>query len=142
RLPGRAGWAVNFPILTAIVAVPVVGAVGALLTPRSRPEIARGIGLIVSMATATLAGVMLWNFATHTAGYQFVERHDWFPSLGVRYLMGVDGISLFMVVLTALLFPLSLLASASVQSRVKQYVAFMLLLEAGILGVFVSLDLI
>jgi NADH-quinone oxidoreductase subunit M len=133
---------VNFPILSAIVLVPVIGAVASFLTPRSRPELARAIGLLFSMATATLAGFMLYKFATHTAGYQFVERHDWFPSLGVRYLMGVDGISLFMVVLTALLFPLAFLASASVQSRLKLYVAFMLMLEAGILGVFVSLDLI
>jgi len=132
----------DFPILTAIVITPVVGALFAMLTPRTRPEIARAIGILVSVATAALCGALLVKFHTHVGGYQFVEQHRWFPSLGVRYIMGVDGISLFMVVLTGLLFPLSLLASQSVHERLKLYVAFMLLLEAGILGVFLSLDLI
>ena len=79
---------------------------------------------------------MLWNFQTGHAGYQFVESERWMGSLGVKYVVGVDGISLFMIVLTALLFPIGLLASAKLTKRVKAFTAWMLLLEAALIGVF------
>jgi NADH-quinone oxidoreductase subunit M len=132
----------SFPLLTFVVATPAAGAVAALVSPGRRPEIARAIGFVTTIATAAFAGYLLWHFAPHRAGYQLVEEHRWFGTLGAKYILGVDGISLFMVVLTALLFPMALLGSASVTSRVKAYTVFMLLLEAGILGVFLSLDLI
>ena len=85
---------------------------------------------------------MLWHFQTGRAGYQFVESERWMGDLGVSYVVGVDGISLFMIVLTALLFPIGLLASAKLTVRVKAFTAWMLLLEAALLGVFLALDLI
>ena len=85
---------------------------------------------------------MLWHFQTGRAGYQFVESERWMGSIGVKYVVGVDGISLFMIVLTALLFPIGLLASAKLTDRVKAFTAWMLLLEAALLGVFLALDLI
>ena len=132
---------IDFPILTAIILTPVVGALVVAVTPKGRPELARAAGLVSALATAAFAGYMLWEFQTK-AGYQFVESHEWIPNLGSRYLLGVDGISLFMVVLTALLFPIALLASTSIEERVKSYTVWMLALEAGILGVFLSIDLL
>jgi NADH-quinone oxidoreductase subunit M len=72
---------------------------------------------------------------------QFLERIPWMPSFGIEYIVGVDGISLFLVLLTTLLMPIAILASWSVQDRVKEYLVFMLLLETGMLGAFVALDL-
>jgi NADH-quinone oxidoreductase subunit M len=132
----------SFPILTALTVLPAAGAVLVLLISKQRIEVVRSVGLAVSVFTAGLAGYLLWDFQTGTADYQFVEDHRWIESIGVRYIMGVDGISLFMVALTALLFPLALLASAKIDVDVKAYTALMLLLEAGVIGVFVSLDLI
>src|SRR6185295_18636684 len=73
---------------------------------------------------------------------QFVERRPWIPAWGISYHLGVDGLSLWLVLLTTFLTPLCLLGSwTSVKKRVREFVAFMLLLEAGMLGVFVALDL-
>ena len=84
---------------------------------------------------------LLYDFDRGDAGYQFVSSHAWMGPLGVRWTVGVDGISLFMVALTALLIPIGLLASANI-SRAKSFIAWMLLLEAGLIGVFLALDLI
>jgi NADH-quinone oxidoreductase subunit M len=131
----------EFPLLTYIVLTPLVGAILVALVPGRRPELVRAVGYVATAATAGFVGYLLWHFETGTAGYQFVEDHRWVGSLGIRYLLGVDGISLFMVALTALLFPLGLLASASIE-RVKAFTAWMLVLEAALLGVFLALDLV
>ncbi len=133
---------VGFPILTAIIVTPLAGAVAVVLSPGRRPEAARAIGFATTAATAGFVGWLLWQFQAGRAGYQFVESHAWYRELGVRYIVGVDGISLFMVALTAVLFPLGLLGSASITERVKAFTAWMLLLEAALMGVFLGLDLI
>ena len=112
------------------------------LIPAARVEAARAVGYATTAATLGLSLWMLWHFQTGRAGYQFVESERWMGSIGVKYVVGVDGISLFMIVLTALLFPIGLLASAKLTNRVKAFTAWMLLLEAALLGVFLSLDLI
>ena len=132
----------DFPILSAIIATPALGALVVLFLPGRRPEVVRAVGYAATAATLGLAGWLLWNFKTGHAGYQFVESERWISSLGVRYVVGVDGISLFMVVLTALLFPIGLLASAKITERTKAFTAWMLLLEASLMGVFLGLDLI
>ncbi len=132
----------DFPILTAIVFTPAVGALVALAVPGRRDEYVRVVGLIFSVATLGLAGHLLVEFETGTAAFQFAESHTWIRELGVSYSLGVDGISLFMVALTALLFPVTFFASLSVTKNLKAYTFFMLTLEAGILGVFLSLDLV
>ena len=93
----------GFPILTAIILTPFVGALVAMLTPRRRPEYVRIVGFVATAATLGFAGALLYSFHTHAAGYQFVENTSWMGTLGVRYHLGVDGISLFMIMLTALL---------------------------------------
>jgi NADH-quinone oxidoreductase subunit M len=85
---------------------------------------------------------MLYEFDAGKPGLQFVEQYDWFGDTGVSYLVGVDGVSVFMVVLTALVFPLGLLASARLDVRVKAYTFWFLILETSIMGIFLAIDLI
>jgi NADH-quinone oxidoreductase subunit M len=133
----------HFPILTVIIAVPFAGALITLFMPAHRPEIAKAIGYATTAITFGFAAWLLWNFSTKTVGFQFETNRPWIPALGVRYIVGVDGISIFMVAVTALLFPLGLLASEKyIEHRVKAYIAWFLLLEGAIMGIFLSLDLI
>jgi NADH-quinone oxidoreductase subunit M len=131
----------GFPILTAIIVTPILGALIVLCTPSRRPEIARAVGYMASTATLGFAGWLLWHFDT-VAGFQFVETNRWFDALGVGYIVGVDGFSIFMVVVTAALFPIGLLASARMDERIKAYTFWFLLLEGAIMGIFLALDLI
>ena len=131
----------DFPILTALIVTPLLGAVIAVLMPSRRPEYTRIVGYLASIATLGLGVYLLVDFGTRTHGYQFVESHRWMGELGVRYILGVDGISLFMVALTALLFPIGLLASADI-ARPKAFTVWMLILESALIAVFLSLDLV
>jgi NADH-quinone oxidoreductase subunit M len=131
----------GFPLLTAIIVMPFAGAVLALLVPSRRPEVVRIVGYLASIATLGFVLYLLADFSTSAHGYQYVESHSWMRELGTRWLVGVDGISLFMVALNALLFPLGLLASHKLQNP-KSFVFWMLLLEGALMGVFLALDLI
>ena len=130
-----------FPVLTAMILVPVAGALLAMLMPKRRPDYARIIGYVAMMITFGMAMFLLLNFKTSQHGYQFFEQHGWIKSLGVTFNFGIDGIALFMVVLTALLFPIGLLASANVDKG-RAFTVWMLLLEMSVIGVFVARDLI
>ncbi|MFZ4583642.1 MAG: NADH-quinone oxidoreductase subunit M [Acidimicrobiia bacterium] len=131
----------SFPILSVLIFTPIVGALVILCTSDRRPDLARALGIAFSMATLGLAAWLLFEFSARTAGFQFTETHTWFQDLGVDYRLGVDGISVFMVVLNALLFPIGLLASFN-EPRTKQFFVWMLVLEGAVMGVFLSLDLI
>jgi NADH-quinone oxidoreductase subunit M len=131
----------SFPILTAIIVTPIIGAVLVLCTPANRPELARAVGYLATAATLGFALYLLWHFKS-IGTFQFVEENRWFDSLGVGYIVGVDGFSIFMVVVTALLMPIGLLASAQLDHRVKAYTFWFLLLEGAIMGIFLALDLI
>jgi NADH-quinone oxidoreductase subunit M len=130
-----------FPLLTALLLVPAAGAVITLLVPGRRPELTRVVGYVTSAATFGLAVYLLVQFDTKHTGYQFGSSHQWMPALGIRWTLGVDGISLFMVALTALLIPVSFLASAELE-KPKSFTFWMLLLEMSVIGVFISLDAI
>ena len=134
-------------ILSLIVFLPLVGALVILLGGGSgdRPDregLVRTVALAVSLLTFGLT-LLLWaRFDPTSADYQFVERHAWIPAFGIQYFLGVDGISLFLVVLTGFLTPLALLSSwDSVHKNVKMFAFFLLALETSMLGVFVALDL-
>jgi NADH-quinone oxidoreductase subunit M len=128
----------DFPLLTFLVFLPAIGAIVAMLTPTRRPELARATGYATSVATFGVAVFLLTQFDT-VAGYQLVESHQWISALGVNWTLGVDGISLFMVALSALLFPIGILASAKIPNA-KAFIVWMLLLESAMLGVFLALD--
>ncbi len=131
----------GFPLLTALILFPAAGAVATLLVPRRRPELTRVVGYVTSAATLGLALYLLVQFDTGHAGYQFVSQHVWMKALGIEWILGVDGISLFMVALTTLLVPIGLLASAEVDNP-KAFTFWMLLLEMAVIGVFLALDTI
>ena len=130
----------SLPVLTFMVLIPVAGALAVAFTSRSRPELTKYWALLASAASGALSLFVLVEFETGEAGYQFVDRHDWIESLGISWSVGVDGISLFLVVLTGILFPLAFLA-VKIDHDAKAYYAWMLLLMAGVMGVFVALDL-
>jgi NADH-quinone oxidoreductase subunit M len=130
----------NFPYLTSLVLVPAIGAGLVALVPRSRPEISRVLSIVVSVAVAVLTIVTLFHFRTGDGGFQLVSSHRWISTWGISWKLGIDGISLFLVVLTGVLFPIAL-AGPAVHHDVKAYGAWILLLEAGCIGVFLALDL-
>jgi len=134
----------HFPILTSLVALPLAGAL-LLLFLRDEPEhegLVRNIALVVSVLVFAET-LLLWSrFDPASADFQFVERHAWIPSFGISYFVGVDGISLFLLVLTGFLTPLALLGSwESVHKKTRTFCMFVLLLESAMMGVFISLDL-
>lgn len=131
----------DFPILSSIVWLPVASAAIVIGLPRRRPELVIPVAFALSLITLGLAGFLVVDFAVGDPGFQFVERTAISSDLGIDYHLGVDGISLFMVALTAFLLPLSILASTSVDHRPKELMAALFLLEASLIGVFLALDL-
>jgi NADH-quinone oxidoreductase subunit M len=132
-----------FPFLSVLILLPVAGALVVPFLSRDRAGQIKGWALLVSLVTLGVAGVMLSLFRSGTAEMQFVEQAPWFPGLGISYHLGADGISLLLVALTALLTPVAIGASwREMESRPKEYAVFLLLLEAGMIGAFVALDLI
>ncbi len=133
---------VSLPILTVLVVLPAAGAALLAAMPRTRPDLFKPAAVAVSAANAAVAVWMLADFATgaDAARFQYVERYDWLGGLGASWHLGVDGISLFLVALTALLFPLAI-AGIDAEHSPKPYYAWLLVLEAGCLGVFCALDL-
>jgi NADH-quinone oxidoreductase subunit M len=128
--------------LTVTTFLPLVGIPLLLFGVRMRDDVARSIALVVSVATFLVSLGVLGKFDGARSGFQLVEQATWVRSLGMHYLVGIDGVSLWMVLLTTFLFPLSILASWKVQTNVRLYMAAMLLLEAGVIGSFVALDLL
>jgi NADH-quinone oxidoreductase subunit M len=127
--------------LSVLLAVPVVGAGLLLLVPRRSSRALISLALIASVVNFLWSVKIFSAFDGNIGEMQFVERIPWMPSFGIDYIVGIDGISLFLVLLTTLLMPIAILASWSVKDRVKEYLIFMLLLETGMLGAFVALDL-
>ena len=140
----------TFPILSALWAVPVLGAIAILLLPASMRMTAKYGGLAVSLAVLGLAVVLATRFDPSGQRYQFVENRPWIESFGTGYILGVDGIALALVVLTAVLMPLLLIAGwndadAAPGSAVRWthgYVALMLAVEGMVLMSLVALDIL
>jgi NADH-quinone oxidoreductase subunit M len=130
----------GFPVLAALVAVPLVGALVLALIPRSRPDMHRLVAIVTSVSAGALGLWVLYNFRTGDPGFQFVVSHTWVEALDIKFYLGVDGISLFLVVLTGVLFPIALFAAKPDRDE-KGYYVWITLLEAGCLGVFLALDL-
>ena len=130
----------GFPLLTIITVLPAGAAVALTLVPKGRTELVKLIGIGAALVTAVLTGYLTYEFATGTPGFQFESRQVWIQSFGISWHLGVDGISLFLVLLTGLLFPLAMVGP-TIHKDLKSYLAWMLVLETGCLGSFLSLDL-
>lgn len=124
------------PILNIIVFLPAGGAVACLLLPR----IARVLGPLVGLTELGFAFYLMVDFPVGKAGFQYISQHSWIGSFGISWSLGVDGISLFLVGVTALLFPIAMVGP---QLRANQgaFMGWMLLLEAACMGTFLALDL-
>ncbi|MFH1259231.1 MAG: NADH-quinone oxidoreductase subunit M [Elusimicrobiota bacterium] len=127
-------------ILTAITFLPLIGAIIILFVPKTRTGLIQLLAMAFSLATLGLCGWLYYAFDRTTASMQFVEQCSWIPNLNVEYFLGVDGLSVPLIILTALLSLLSIVYSYSIKERVKEYFFFFLLLETGMLGVFAALD--
>jgi NADH-quinone oxidoreductase subunit M len=126
-------------MLSLITFVPLIGAAVVALVPKAQ---ARVVALVASLVAFVASLSLLAGFDPAQAGYQFVESASWVPQLGIGYKMGVDGISLWLVLLTTFIFPVALWFSGeSIREREKAYYALMLLMETATLGVFLALDM-
>ena len=132
-------------LLSLLIAVPLVGASLVLLVPgkdEERAALVRQVGFGVSLIVFALTLVLWWRFDPASAEFQFVEKVAWIPAFGIDYHLGVDGISLWLVVLTGFLTPIALLCSwESIEKKTRAFVFFILALEAFMIGVFLALDL-
>src|SRR5215212_9561363 len=132
------------PIVTSLIAIPIVGALLLFLVrdDEANEGLLRNIALAVSCVVFAVTLLMWARFDPTSADFQFVERHAWIPAFGVSYAVGVDGISLFLLVLTGFLTPLALLCSwESVHKKTRAFCIFVLLLESAMMGVCASIDL-
>src|SRR5437868_12057833 len=128
-------------ILTIVTFMPAVGALLLLFYNREHVRSIRMFALIITLLTFIVSLHLVAHFDSSNPDFQFGLKIPWMPSLGIDYAMGIDGISIFLILLTTLLSPLAILASWSIHERLKEYFIFMLLLETGMIGVFASLDL-
>ncbi len=132
----------GFPLLTALIFVPLVGAIVAAFVPRGNEGFVRGWGVGVSLLVFLLSLPLWFYYDAGNADFQFQEVAPWVPGLGISYHLGLDGISLLLVLLTTFLMPLTFLSSwSSITRRVKEFTVFMLILETAMLGTFLALDM-
>ena len=139
----------SFPILSVIIFLPLAGALVIALIPRRNLAAIRGTALLFALATWVASLWLVLGFlpgrdivASAAGSFQFVEAVDWIPHFGIQYKVGADGLSVALVVLTTTLSWISILASFSpIRERVKEYMISFLILEVGMLGVFLALDL-
>ena len=136
----------SFPILSLITFLPLVGVAFILLIRGDEFTVARNArwaALWTSLATFVISLLLWFNFDKTTADFQFVEKFEWLPSLNIAYHMGIDGISLFFVILSTFLTPICVLASwKAITSRVKEYMIAFLVLETMMIGTFAALDFV
>jgi NADH-quinone oxidoreductase subunit M len=129
-------------LLSLILFTPLVSAAILLLIPREQEDLIRWSAFLLSFVPFALSIALWFGFDTTLPGFQFEEKVVWYSPLNSSYHLGVDGISMSMVLLTTLLTPLAILASFSIKENVKAYMILFFLLELGMLGVFMTLDLL
>ena len=131
-------------MLNLLLIIPAIGALGTLLLPHKKSNLIKNLSLAVSLITFILSLTLLFKFDSQMSQMQFIENKIWFEvgPVNVHYHIGIDGLSLFLVLLTTFLFPISILASWHIKTNIRSYMFLLLLLEMGIIGVFIALDLI
>lgn len=129
-------------LLSLILFVPAIAAVIMFFLPDGENRLSRWFAFGVSLIPLVLSLFAWFSFKAAAPGFQFAEQYTWYEAIGSSLHLGVDGLSLTMVLLTTLLTPLSILASFSINDKVKAYMMLFLFLETGMLGVFMALDLL
>jgi NADH-quinone oxidoreductase subunit M len=129
-------------VISIVTFTPLLGAIVLAFLKPSNRRLAQGLALAFC-ALGLLHALMLWvNFDATSARLQFVERADWIPTIGVEYFVGVDGLGLLMVMLTAIVTPVAILASRKIEGHAPQYYSLMLFLQAGLFGTFTALNFV
>jgi NADH-quinone oxidoreductase subunit M len=132
----------QLPILSIITFLPLVGALLLLLIPKENKAFIMKAATAIAGFDLLLSLPLWWLYDRSNEGFQFVQQASWIPSLGVSYKVGIDGISLLLMLLTTLLGFIAILSSwTAINDRVKEYYIYLLLLQTGMMGVFISLDL-
>jgi NADH-quinone oxidoreductase subunit M len=129
-------------LLSLILFTPVLAAVVLMLLPREQEDLIRWAAFLLSFVPLAFSLALWFGFNPNTPGFQYEERAIWYEAINSSYHLGVDGISLTMVLLTTLMTPLAILASFTIRDNVRAYMVLFFLLELGMLGVFLSLDLL
>ncbi len=132
----------NTHLLSLILFIPAIAGLVIVFLPKEETRLIRWTALLASLIPFVLTIVLWVNFQPDVIGYQFVEKYAWYAAIGSSLHLGVDGLSLTMVLLTTFLTPLALLASFGISDRVKAYMMLFLFLETGMLGVFMAVDLL
>lgn len=127
-------------MITAITLIPLIAALGAFLQPGRDGRLARAWVLGGSLASLVLTLKLAWSFLAIGGGVQFVERHEWIPSLGIQYFVGVDGLNFLLLLLAAIIAPVSVLASWDVQDKKSIYFPLLSLEFTGLFGAFTALN--
>src|SRR5512145_139770 len=129
-------------LLLLILFVPTLAALVLLFLPTGENKLFRWFALVASLIPLALSLYAWFNFDATQSGFQFERSYEWYEAIGSSLHLGVDGLSLTMVLLTTILTPLAILASFGITDRVKPYMMLFLFLETGMLGVFMALDLL
>ncbi len=131
----------SFPLLSTLIFLPLCGALVLLFV--SSDQACRFSALLFTGISALLSLVLVFNFDRHTPLFQFAEHHPWIPGLNVHYTIGVDGISILLIAMTALIMPFCVLASWSyIKTRVKPFMICLMVMETAMIGVFAALDFV
>lgn len=129
-------------LLSLIVFLPAVGALCLMLLPDDEKLLAKRLAFAISLVTLVLSVVLWFSYDASVLGFQFEKNVPWFDSINSNFHIGVDGLSVALILLTAILTPLAILASFDINDRTKMFMALFLILETGMMGLFVSLDMI
>jgi NADH-quinone oxidoreductase subunit M len=129
-------------VLPLVLGLPLLGAIFVMCTPKTETSLHRGIGIAFSLIAFLVSLIIFKFYDPKAAGFQLVFDTEWIPGLGAHFKVGIDGISIFLVILTTFLMPLTLLGTRkAVDKHSREFIAAMLVLETGMLGAFVALDL-
>jgi len=128
-------------LLSLLTLTPIAAGIVLLLLPAGKRGLVRGIALGTSVFTLAISAIVFFAYDTTAAGYQFIERLNWLPTLGISYHMGVDGIGAAMELMAGIIVFSGVMVSWRVQDRPREFFAFLLFLAASVFGVFASLDL-
>ena len=129
-------------LLTYLILIPLIGSLILVFFKKENEVLIRYFALVVSTIAFIVSLVIFFRFDSANPGFQFINKFEWIKGLNIHYHVGIDGMSMLLVLLTTFLTPLTLISSwSSIKEKVKDFTFFFLMLEVGMLGVFISLDL-
>lgn len=131
----------QFPLLSLIIFLPLIAGIIILFLPQNQEKLPRQIALAASGVTMILSFIAYFGYDTARAGYQFVEQMEWVPAFGISYALGVDGLSVPLVLLAGIVLFCGVIVSWKIDDRPREFFAYILILGTSVLGVFSTLDL-